>query len=61
VAASIEQIEGLVSAFTLSGDADALVRLRLRSVDALQELVGRLRPDRNILRTKTMLMLSVVR
>lgn len=58
--ASLHDIDEVVTAFTVSGDADALVRARVESIDHLEKLVERLRRDPNIVRTRTMIVLSTI-
>ncbi|UGS36910.1 Lrp/AsnC family transcriptional regulator [Capillimicrobium parvum] len=58
--ASLHDVEEIVTAFTVSGDADALVRARVDSIDHLEKLVERLRRDPNIVRTRTMIVLSTI-
>ena len=58
--ASLHDVEEIVTAFTVSGDADALVRARVESIDHLEKLVERLRRDPNIVRTRTMIVLSTI-
>jgi DNA-binding Lrp family transcriptional regulator len=55
---SFEHVEEVVSAFTVSGEPDVLLRLRVDSVSHLEQVVERLRRDPNVVRTKTMLVLS---
>ena len=50
----------VVSAFTVSGEPDVLLRLRVASVDHLQRVVERLRREPGIVRTRTMIVLSTV-
>jgi len=58
--ASLHDIDEIVTAFTVSGDADALVRARVESIEHLEKLVERLRRDPNIVRTRTMIVLSTI-
>jgi DNA-binding Lrp family transcriptional regulator len=55
---SFEHVEEVVSGFTVSGEPDVLLRLRVDSVSHLEQVVERLRRDPNVVRTKTMLVLS---
>jgi DNA-binding Lrp family transcriptional regulator len=49
-----------VTAFTVSGDPDVVLRLRVDSVAHLEEIVERVRRDPNVVRTRTMLVLSTI-
>ena len=55
---SFENLDEVVTAFTVSGEPDVLLRLRVESVRHLEEVVERLRRDPNVVRTRTMLVLS---
>jgi Lrp/AsnC family transcriptional regulator, leucine-responsive regulatory protein len=55
---SFEHVEEVVSGFTVSGEPDVLLRLRVDSVSHLEDVVERLRRDPNVVRTRTMLVLS---
>lgn len=57
---SLERLEQVVSAFTVSGEADAVVRARVASIADLERFVERLRRDRNVVRTKTLIVLSTL-
>jgi DNA-binding Lrp family transcriptional regulator len=50
----------IVSAFTVSGEPDAVLRLRVESIEHLEKAVERLRRDRNIVRTRTLIVLSTI-
>ena len=50
----------VVSAFTVSGEPDALVRVRVESIRHLETIIERLRRDRNIVRTRTLIVLSTL-
>jgi DNA-binding Lrp family transcriptional regulator len=50
----------VVTAFTVSGEPDVMLRLRVENVDHLQRVVERLRREPNIVRTRTMIVLSTV-
>jgi Lrp/AsnC family leucine-responsive transcriptional regulator len=50
----------VVTAFTVSGEPDVLLRLRVDGIDHLQRVVERLRRDPNVVRTRTMIVLSVI-
>jgi Lrp/AsnC family transcriptional regulator, leucine-responsive regulatory protein len=53
-------VDEIVSAFTVSGEADAVIRVRVDSIDHLERLVERLRRDPNIVRTRTLIVLSTL-
>ena len=56
----VEHLGEVVTAFTVSGEPDVLLRLRVDSVAHLEALVERLRRDPNVVRTRTMLVLSTI-
>jgi Aromatic amino acid lyase/Lrp/AsnC ligand binding domain len=60
VGRSLAGLEGVISAFTVSGEADAVVRARLSCIAELESFVERLRRDPNVVRTKTLLVLSTL-
>ncbi|HEY1508141.1 MAG TPA: Lrp/AsnC family transcriptional regulator [Solirubrobacteraceae bacterium] len=60
VGRSLAQVDEIVSAFTVSGEADAVIRVRVDSIDHLERLVERLRRDPNIVRTRTLIVLSTL-
>jgi DNA-binding Lrp family transcriptional regulator len=60
VGRSLAGLDQIVSAFTVSGEADALVRVRVESIASLEKFVERLRRDRNVVRTKTLIVLSTL-
>jgi Lrp/AsnC family transcriptional regulator, leucine-responsive regulatory protein len=55
---SFEHLDEVVTAFTVSGEPDVLLRLRVDSVAHLEDVVERVRRDPNVVRTRTMLVLS---
>jgi Lrp/AsnC family transcriptional regulator, leucine-responsive regulatory protein len=57
---SLSTMEEIISAFTVSGEADAVIRVRVDSIDHLERLVERLRRDPNIVRTRTLIVLSTL-
>ena len=57
---SLRGLDQVVSAFTVSGEADAVVRARVASIADLERFVERLRRDRNVVRTKTLIVLSTL-
>jgi DNA-binding Lrp family transcriptional regulator len=60
VGRSLSTVEEIISAFTVSGEADAVIRVRVDSIDHLEKLVERLRRDPNIVRTRTLIVLSTL-
>lgn len=60
VGRSLAKVDEVVSAFTVSGDADAVIRVRGNGMDHLERLVERLRRDPNIVKTRTMIVLSML-
>jgi Lrp/AsnC family transcriptional regulator, leucine-responsive regulatory protein len=57
---SLERIDEVVTAFTVSGEPDALVRLQVDGIPGLERAIERLRRDRNIVRTRSMIVLSTI-
>lgn len=53
-------LDQVISAFTVSGEADAVVRARVGSIADLEKFVERLRRDPNVVRTKTLIVLSTL-
>ncbi len=60
VGRSIAGLDQVVSAWTTSGEPDALVRARVDSIADLEKFVERLRRDHNVLRTRTLIVLSTL-
>lgn len=60
VRTSVEKIPEVVEAFTVSGEPDALLRLRVDTIGHLERVVERLRRDPNVVRTRTMIVLSTI-
>jgi DNA-binding Lrp family transcriptional regulator len=60
VGRSLSTVAEIISAFTVSGEADAVIRVRVESIDHLERLVERLRRDPNIVRTRTLIVLSTL-
>jgi len=60
VGRSLRGIDGIVSAFTVSGEPDALIRVRVESIPELEKLVEKLRRDANVVRTRTLIVLSTL-
>ena len=55
---TFEHLDEVVTASTVGGEADVLVRLRVAGVKHLEEVVEQVRRDPNVVRTRTMLVLS---
>ena len=60
VGRSLVDLDQVVSAFTVSGEPDAVIRARVASIADLEKFVERLRHDRNVLRTRTLIVLSTL-
>jgi DNA-binding Lrp family transcriptional regulator len=60
VGRSLTDLEQVVSAFTVSGEADAVIRARTQSIGDLEKFVEHLRRDPNVVRTKTLIVLSTL-
>ena len=60
VGRSLAGLSEIVSAFTVSGEPDAVLRLRVESIEHLEKAVERLRRDPNIVRTRTLIVLSTI-
>ena len=60
VGRSLTGLDQVVSAFTVSGEPDAVIRARVESIADLEKFVERLRHDRNVLRTRTLIVLSTL-
>jgi DNA-binding Lrp family transcriptional regulator len=60
VGKSLAGIDRVLSAFTVSGEADALIRVRVDDIDHLEKLVEKLRRDPNVVRTRTLIVLSTL-
>jgi Lrp/AsnC family transcriptional regulator, leucine-responsive regulatory protein len=60
VGRSLEGLEQVVSAFTVSGEADAVIRARTQSIGDMEKFVEHLRRDPNVVRTKTLIVLSTL-
>jgi DNA-binding Lrp family transcriptional regulator len=56
--ASVRPHPEVVAAYTITGDASALVHLRTRDIQHLEEALERLRRESNITQTKTAIVLS---
>jgi DNA-binding Lrp family transcriptional regulator len=56
--ASVRKHPEVVAAYTVTGDASALVHLRARDIHHLEQALERLRREKNIVQTKTSIVLS---
>jgi DNA-binding Lrp family transcriptional regulator len=56
----LADMDQVISAFTVSGEADAVVRARVENIADLEKFVERLRRDPNVVRTKTLIVLSTL-
>ena len=54
----VEPLEQVVEAYTVSGEADALVMLRTRDIAELEDTLERIRDNPHVDRTKTIIVLS---
>ena len=60
VGRSLAGLDQVVSAFTVSGEPDAVIRARVESITDLEKFVETLRRDPNVLRTRTLIVLSTL-
>ena len=60
VRSALAAIDEVVSAFTVSGEPDAVVRVRVRGIAHLESVVERLRRAPTIARTRTLIVLSTL-
>jgi DNA-binding Lrp family transcriptional regulator len=60
VGKTLAGLEQVISAFTVSGEPDAVIRARVESIADLEKFVERLRHDPNVLRTRTLIVLSTL-
>ncbi|GAA4631411.1 Lrp/AsnC family transcriptional regulator [Actinoallomurus vinaceus] len=58
ISASVRRHPEVVAAYTITGEANALIHLRARDIQALEEALERLRNEPNIVQTKTSIVLS---
>ncbi|GAA0357005.1 Lrp/AsnC family transcriptional regulator [Actinoallomurus spadix] len=58
ISASIRRHPEVVAAYTITGEANALVHLRAHDIQALEQALERLRGEPNIVQTKTSIVLS---
>ena len=48
-------MDAIVAAHTVAGDADAVVRVRVEGIEALERAIEHLRRDPHVTRTRTMI------
>ena len=58
--ASVSGMDAIVAAHTVAGDADAIVRVRVEGIEALERAIEHLRRDPHVTRTRTMIVLSTL-
>ncbi len=58
--ASVAGLEAVIAAHTVAGDADAIVRVRVEGIEALERTIEQLRRDPRVMRTRTMVALSTL-
>jgi Lrp/AsnC family transcriptional regulator, leucine-responsive regulatory protein len=57
---SVAGLDAVIAAHTVAGDADAVVRVRVRGIEELERTIERLRRDPKVMRTRTMVALSTL-
>jgi DNA-binding Lrp family transcriptional regulator len=57
---SVTGLDAVVAAHTVAGDADAIVRVRVEGIEALERVIEQLRRDQKVMRTRTMVALSTL-
>jgi Lrp/AsnC family transcriptional regulator, leucine-responsive regulatory protein len=60
VLSSVAGLDAVVAAHTVAGDADAVVRVRVKGIEELERTIEHLRRDPNVMRTRTMVALSTL-
>jgi Lrp/AsnC family transcriptional regulator, leucine-responsive regulatory protein len=58
ILAAVEEIPEIREVFTMAGDPDALLRIRVDDVEHLKEVVNRLRRIGRVTGTKTLMVLD---
>ena len=58
--ASVADMDEIVAALAVAGDADAIVRVRVEGIEALERAIEHLRRDPHVTRTRTMIVLSTL-
>ena len=57
---SVAGLDAVVAAHTVAGDADAVVRVRVKGIEELEHTIELLRRDPKVMRTRTMVALSTL-
>jgi DNA-binding Lrp family transcriptional regulator len=57
---SVSGLDAVIAAHTVAGDADAVVRVRVEGIEALERVIEQLRRDPKVMRTRTMVALSTL-
>ena len=57
---SVADLDVVVAAHTVAGDADAVVRVRVEGIEELERTIEQLRRDPKVMRTRTMVALSTL-
>lgn len=57
---AVSGLPAVVAAHTVAGDADAVVRVRVEGIEALERTIEQLRRDPRVMRTRTMVALSTL-
>ena len=57
---AVTELDAVVAAHTVAGDADAVVRVRVEGIEELERTIERLRRDPKVTRTRTMVALSTL-
>jgi DNA-binding Lrp family transcriptional regulator len=57
---SVTGLDAVIAAHTVAGDADAVVRVRVKGIEDLERTIEHLRRDPNVMRTRTMVALSTL-
>jgi DNA-binding Lrp family transcriptional regulator len=60
VESTLSGLDQVITAFTVSGEPDAVIRVRVENIPELEKFVERLRHDPNVLRTRTLIVLSTL-
>jgi Lrp/AsnC family transcriptional regulator, leucine-responsive regulatory protein len=58
--ASVADLDAVIAAHTVAGDADAIVRVRVEGIEELERTIEQLRRDPKVMRTRTMVALSTL-
>ena len=60
IVAAVSELPEVIAAYTVSGDADALLRVRARDIAELERTIERIRALRDAERTKSVIVLSTL-